>query len=270
MVDIQALVSGLKASRKFADNVLTNVLVLPMELMKQAERIVWAKPEIPAAYILDGGAVAYYYFYADAEDGNSLSLPESLDKPLLAEFFYKENALQQLEAIDERLSGSSFEKSACFQRMSLKDPHISFTVPADHTLSTAPCAEEICSLWTHQIADKTNIPNIPECLDLIKQGLVYSIETEGHTAAAMMFEKSGRRYIVRHVAVSPQHRRKGLARSLLLSTLTTLPDGASVMLWVERNNTPAVKLYESLGFTADGMLSTQWEWCPDTNQKESR
>ncbi len=58
-----------------------------------------------------------------------------------------------------------------------------------------------------------------------------------------------------NVAVLPQHRKKGIARALLLSLISRLKaqNTAFVSLEVRNSNAPAIGLYESLGFTKRGL-----------------
>lgn len=60
----------------------------------------------------------------------------------------------------------------------------------------------------------------------------------------------GRTIIVANVAVDPDHRRRGIARRLMEAALEATRAGgaARVILQVEADNAPAVKLYEGLGF----------------------
>ena len=51
------------------------------------------------------------------------------------------------------------------------------------------------------------------------------------------------------VAVQPDHRRGGIARNLITSAINNAEGLHTVFLEVRESNTPAVKLYESLGFT---------------------
>lgn len=56
------------------------------------------------------------------------------------------------------------------------------------------------------------------------------------------------------VAVSPAHRRQGIARALMGHMLCLAEDArASVYLEVRASNTPARELYRSLGFAETGM-----------------
>ena len=60
---------------------------------------------------------------------------------------------------------------------------------------------------------------------------------------------------VMNVAVAPEHRRRGIARTLLdrLFELTASDERRGYTLEVRVSNDGAIKLYESLGFVARGM-----------------
>lgn len=57
-----------------------------------------------------------------------------------------------------------------------------------------------------------------------------------------------------NIAVHPEHRRKGIAEALVTSLVTELTarGNHSLMLEVRPSNTPAITLYEKLGFTQVG------------------
>ena len=55
------------------------------------------------------------------------------------------------------------------------------------------------------------------------------------------------------VAVHPDHRRGGIARNLITSAINNAEGLHTVFLEVRESNTPAVKLYESLGFVSEGI-----------------
>ena len=59
---------------------------------------------------------------------------------------------------------------------------------------------------------------------------------------------------VMNVAVHPDHRRGGIAQSLVLSLCQALKDGGNETLTLEvrASNTPAIALYEKLGFLQIG------------------
>jgi ribosomal protein S18 acetylase RimI-like enzyme len=62
---------------------------------------------------------------------------------------------------------------------------------------------------------------------------------------------SGARWRISNVAVAPEHRRKGVARELMLATLGEIAErgGKWAILQVRRDNPGARHLYERLGFT---------------------
>lgn len=58
-----------------------------------------------------------------------------------------------------------------------------------------------------------------------------------------------------NVAVHPDYRRKGVARELVMGLVTTLKEKGvhSLALEVRASNTPAISLYQQLGFTQVGL-----------------
>lgn len=70
-------------------------------------------------------------------------------------------------------------------------------------------------------------------------------------ATLQRIDYGGMRWRISNVAVTPEHRGRGIARSLMLSCLSEIAQqgGAWAVLQVRIDNPPARKLYESLGFT---------------------
>jgi len=85
--------------------------------------------------------------------------------------------------------------------------------------------------------------------------LVASCGEEEPPAAYASFRHAAGEAELLRVAVHPDGRRKGLARALLLEGLERLRklDVQVCFLEVRVDNTPAITLYESLGFTCVGM-----------------
>jgi [ribosomal protein S18]-alanine N-acetyltransferase len=55
------------------------------------------------------------------------------------------------------------------------------------------------------------------------------------------------------LAVHPEHRRRGHARTLIDAALRAFPDARRVHLEVRQSNVPARALYEALGFSTTGL-----------------
>jgi ribosomal-protein-alanine N-acetyltransferase len=85
--------------------------------------------------------------------------------------------------------------------------------------------------------------------------LVASCEEGGPPVAYAAFRHAVGEAELLRVGVHPEGRRKGLARALLLEGLERLRklDVQVCFLEVRVDNTPAITLYESLGFTCVGM-----------------
>ncbi len=71
------------------------------------------------------------------------------------------------------------------------------------------------------------------------------------------------RWLIANVAVHPSHRRRGIARRLMEATILHVHErgGGLVVLDVRRENAPAYRLYESLGF-AFREETTERRWFP--------
>ncbi|MCE2926176.1 MAG: GNAT family N-acetyltransferase [Rickettsiales bacterium] len=68
--------------------------------------------------------------------------------------------------------------------------------------------------------------------------------------AMIVFRQSGEQADIITLAVRPNHRRQGFARKLVLAALEELKASRAeqIFLDVEVGNSPAIKLYESIGF----------------------
>lgn len=74
-------------------------------------------------------------------------------------------------------------------------------------------------------------------------------EEDEHIVAFLAFEKILDEGSVEMIAVAPSFRRRGLAKNLLELTMSFIGGLCKVTLEVRASNTPAIRLYESLGFS---------------------
>lgn len=72
--------------------------------------------------------------------------------------------------------------------------------------------------------------------------------TGGRIVGYLAFEQIADEGSVTEVAVLPEYRRQGIAKSLICSALDSATGLGEVFLEVRESNSPAVKLYEGLGF----------------------
>ena len=84
--------------------------------------------------------------------------------------------------------------------------------------------------------------------------LTLGIEQAGNLAAFVMAQTVAGEADILTIATAPEHRRKGLARTLIGALASRLGERgvARFTLDVAEDNTPARALYRELGFTEDG------------------
>ena len=131
-----------------------------------------------------------------------------------------------------------------------------------YSLSDDYCVpEEFNKLWKMSLDEKsTPLPTDSEIKSLCDDGCLYStIDSEGNLTGVLMLTVSSKQALLQHLAVSPLHRRKGLAFTLFQRSFLAARDKELTMLklWVDRENMSAIALYDRTGFVTDGMICDQ-------------
>ena len=105
------------------------------------------------------------------------------------------------------------------------------------------------------------VPSRDELARAIDAGNVCVLSPKGtdEILGSTMFERNKSRLFIRHLAVSPAHRREGIGAALMSSMIATLRPGENCVLWVKEDNIPALRLYETLGFTPQPRRMEIWE-----------
>jgi ribosomal-protein-alanine N-acetyltransferase len=83
-------------------------------------------------------------------------------------------------------------------------------------------------------------------------GAYLALEEDGEVVGQIGVKRVADEMHVVTIAVRPEHRRQGHARSLLEAAFAFYPGVSRVYLEVRPSNTPARALYESLGFEEGG------------------
>ncbi|MBR5826496.1 MAG: GNAT family N-acetyltransferase [Clostridia bacterium] len=159
------------------------------------------------------------------------------------------------------------EKYKSYQRMQLPVKNIDYdslviSVAEGYSLSDDYCVpEEFNKLWKMSLDEKsTPLPTDSEIKSLCDDGCLYStIDSEGNLTGVLMLTVSSKQALLQHLAVSPLHRRKGLAFTLFQRSFLAARDKELTMLklWVDRENMSAIALYDRTGFVTDGMICDQ-------------
>ncbi len=89
----------------------------------------------------------------------------------------------------------------------------------------------------------------------------YAVMYEGKPVAYMGLWLVADEGQITNVAVSPLHRRKGLAKRLICRMIALAKERklSCLTLEVRESNTPAISLYESLGFSKVGLRKNYYE-----------
>lgn len=80
---------------------------------------------------------------------------------------------------------------------------------------------------------------------------------DGAIMASVMAGYDGHRGWINYLAVDPQHRRQGVARTLMSEVERMLREMgcAKINLQIRRDNPEAISFYERIGFTEDAVVS---------------
>ena len=107
--------------------------------------------------------------------------------------------------------------------------------------------------------------------NIAAEGFVWQEEDEiiGNISLIPFASLSRPIYLIANVAVHPDYRRKGIARALTVHALDHIQNRRirSIWLQVRDNNIPAVRLYESIGFTEKAHRTT-WTLSPGNMKGE--
>jgi ribosomal protein S18 acetylase RimI-like enzyme len=92
----------------------------------------------------------------------------------------------------------------------------------------------------------------------LSHGFVWQADGRIIGNATLLTTKMWDRYLVANVAVHPNYRRQGIARGLMQAITASVRarGGRDILLQVVKANQPAIDLYESLGYTRIGNVTT--------------
>ena len=121
-------------------------------------------------------------------------------------------------------------------------------------------ASQVISLWERHLA----VFDVPaDHLDFLACGdtVLCAVDNEGAVAGAYWWHDAGRTRNARHVVVGQAHRRKGIARALMLSCLFDARQTGilRVLTWISDTNAASIALHESIGYTRTGQEIWQYE-----------
>ena len=165
-------------------------------------------------------------------------------------------AMQQMQL---RWTELGFETVLTRQRMVLKDKIAAMQPTEGYSIRLAEPSdtEEIIRILNEVYVPETACFPTEEELrtDLPVGNVLVAVTPEHELAGVLRVLRAGNTMQIRHLAVEPTHRRRGIA-SQLLARIDALHDVKRTNLWVTMGNESAIGLYEKLGYACDGWTST--------------
>ena len=260
-----AAVSGF---RKSHGKPLTNCFLMPGEIAALAEKgqICLEADGGWLFIVVDNGEYSslYYYTEKDASLAPAEKFARSYGKPVYIDI-----------ALRGRTGDRETPQRLCETGIAVKyKSYVRMQLPmsgADIKITELCCEytavsdgfdpKQITALWKIALDEKsTPLPGEEELEALAKKGeLICVVDGNADVCAVSMLSVNGKQAMIEHVAVSPAHRRKGLAAALISENLRTAENLGigTVRLWVDVENTPAISLYNRFGFERDGMICEQ-------------
>ena len=212
----------------------------------------------------------YLYYYIPETQIQDLDIRfEDLTKPIIVDLVYLElKKNQSLIEIEKSWLKQGFYVHKIYKRMSLDTPLGGCAIQNkflfenhNYTLSFAQPThvQEIQYLWRDNLDIlSTAMPTDSELLDLItNKQLPCIFDKDNKVVATLQFLCSGKVRTIKHVVVNAAHRQSGLAKVLLHSLLKENKDINKYILWVDKENLPAIMLYKKCGFYFDGKITSQ-------------
>lgn len=179
-----------------------------------------------------------FYFYALSE---SVAFPE-FSEPLIADVVG--NGAKVLE-------NNGFFK--ILERVKLEINSNTDSMVAGKKSEKAD-AVEIFSLLKNSFNEFTGyIPNFSQVEKECEEGYFYKYSENGKIAGALRWGKTGKTAQIKHLCVSDKFRGMGIGKSLTKDFLTENP---KAIVWTGKENTAAIKLYKSFGFSESNIEST--------------
>ena len=192
-----------------------------------------------------------YYYLNDFDEKLTIDGEE-----LVTEILFRGNAGEPAKEV-------SYLESCGFKRNLVRDQYFakyaSLTTPVFISGLIVSVAEAIDdATWAIKLFnssfDKWSGDFLPdEMAQLLIQDktLLIAKDINGQKLGALQFEKKMGVTWLSHLAVSEQSRGMGVGRGLVEACIAQgyVDDNSRYMLWVQRQNTPAVMLYQKKGFT---------------------
>lgn len=275
MIEIKSLTefSGMLASfRNEHKKSETNFLMMPAQISElcQSGSFFASQSNGFLKILCDMGDYYSFYYYC-AIDETQFDLTDVKEaakkKDVLLDFVLSEKRHQTVGfPITVLLQSGKLKEYKTYKRMdfdlSVLSSALDFKLADGYFETVGSNSQQITALWKTALDERsTPLPTQSEIMELKNEGNILCVNAlNGNLAAVGILSISGRQGIVQHIAVSQQCRRKGLAKYVVFKLLFLAKEKniRVLRLWVDKENLPAVTLYNSLGFKPDAIICKQY------------
>lgn len=272
--DLKQFSELLSEYRKSYPKAETNFLMMPGEITELCNRKMFfvSQSEGFLKILCDRGDYYNFYYYADKQISQldiADVLEKAWDKDILIDVVISEKRNMTIGfPITNMVSDDIISEYKSYQRM-IFCADVSDAERYTHSLAEGYSNEKcefdydaIISLWKDALDERsTPLPEKQELEEIFNDGRVLTVYSEEKRLSAVgVLSTSGRQAVIQHIAVSKADRRKGLARYVFgkLLLLASSLNIRVIRLWVDKENLPAVTLYDREGFEPDGMICKQY------------
>lgn len=211
-------------------------------------------------------AYYYSYYYSIGESARKLFENAKLSKTVLMDITFRGRSGDR-ETVREFLSCGLFREYKTYKRLLLQlkkteSEALRTEIAPGYELAKTANYDDVLFLWEKTLDERsTPLPDRYAFRSIQNSGRFFALTDEkGSLACVLVLNRRGRNATIEHVACAPEHRRRGLAESLIKTVLQFAKDNgiSTVKLWVDEKNVPAISLYDKLGFLDDKTRSEQY------------
>ena len=204
-----------------------------------------------------GFSLMNYYVQQDCK---SIEIPDFCQCPIVCETAFRPKDEAAADRVMALLAGAGFEPALDRIRLSRSGCG---GPPGGNVRIISPGPDQTQILRTFLLANFNPLTGCIPPAGVLAKDLFAVAETDGEITGMLHFSVERSFWEIRHLAVAPELRGKGLAARLLDAAQaeagrisgSKAEEGLRCRVWTGADNAPAIKFYEKHGFTADAYKS---------------